>query len=329
MRTLRTVHDLRTTLGAERAAGRSVALVPTMGGLHEGHLSLIRAARSEHDVVVVSLFVNPAQFSESSDLASYPRDEATDAALAARAGTDLLFAPSQAEVYPDGFAASVQLRGLLTETLEGEHRGPAHFDGVTTVVAKLFGMAAPDAAFFGAKDAQQLRVVRRMTSDLNLPVRIVACPTVREPDGLAMSSRNARLDPEQRQSALGLSRALGEVARGLADARYASVAEAESAGLAVLTGHGCEPEYFRVVDPESMAPVALLSGYVLLVTAAHVGRVRLIDNAAVSAGWSPSINNATTTIDAELTQYEPRVVHVRQHTNQIINVDDEVATLLA
>lgn len=293
MRTLRTVDDLRTKLGAERAAGRSVALVPTMGALHEGHLSLIRAARSAHDVVVVSLFVNPAQFNESSDLAGYPRDEAADAALAVQAGADLLFAPSQSEVYPDGFAASVQLRGPLTETLEGEHRGAAHFDGVTTVVAKLFGMVAPDAAFFGAKDAQQLRIVRRMARDLDLTVRIVACPTVREPDGLAMSSRNGRLDPEQRQSALGLSRALGEVARGVARARYTSVAEAESAGLAVLTGHGCQPEYFRLVDPESMAAVARLSGDLLIVTAARVGQVRLIDNAAVSVGPWPAIKHET------------------------------------
>ncbi len=221
MTTLRTVAGLREVLAAERERGRSVALVPTMGALHDGHLSLIHAARADHDVVVVSLFVNPAQFDDDADLAAYPRDEADDARLALEAGADLLFAPDVDEVYPGGFATTVSLRGPLVETLEGEHRGSGHFDAVATVVAKLFAIAAPDAAYFGEKDAQQLLVIRRMVHDLDMPVEVLACPTVREPDGLALSSRNRRLSGPERVSALGLSHALGKVAEGLAEERFA------------------------------------------------------------------------------------------------------------
>ncbi len=278
MKTLRTVTELRDALAAERSAARSIALVPTMGALHDGHLSLVRAARATHDVVVVSLFVNPTQFGEGADLVAYPRDEPRDTRLAEQAGADVLFAPGADEVYPDGFATSVRLRGPLVETLEGEHRGPAHFDGVTTVVTKLLNMVQPDAAFFGAKDAQQLRVVRRLVRDLNLPTAIVACPTVREPDGLALSSRNARLSQRERECALGLSHALSEVAQGLAESRFEGRAEAESAGLDVLRAHRAEPEYFCIVEPDTMARAQQLSGDVLIVTAARVGAVRLIDN---------------------------------------------------
>ena len=207
MRTLRTVTELRSALAPARREGRTVGLVPTMGALHEGHLSLLRAAREQCDVVVVSLFVNPSQFDEPSDLERYPRDEARDAQLAREAGADLLFAPGAAEVYPAGFATSVQVAGL-SEPFEGEVRGAAHFRGVATVVTKLLCMALPDVAYFGRKDAQQLLVIRRLVEDLNLPVRIEAIATVREPDGLALSSRNALLTPEQRASALGLPAAL-------------------------------------------------------------------------------------------------------------------------
>ena len=205
MRTVRTVAELRAALApARRDRARRIGLVPTMGAFHEGHLSLIRAARAECDVVVVSLFVNPTQFGPNEDLDAYPRDEAADAARAEELGVDLLFAPSAEEVYPDGFATTVAVRGL-TEPLEGASRGADHFHGVTTVVAKLLNMVGPDVAYFGQKDAQQLAVVRRMVRDLDLPVRIAALPTVREPDGLAMSSRNAYLDAAERERAVALS----------------------------------------------------------------------------------------------------------------------------
>src|SRR3954452_6490616 len=199
MRILRTVAEVRAALHNGR--DRTVGLVPTMGALHEGHLALIRAARADCDEVVVSLFVNPAQFTEAADLASYPRDEARDAALAAGAGADLLFAPPVEEVYPDGFATGVHV-AELTESLEGEHRGAAHFDGVATVVAKLLNMAAPDVAYFGQKDAQQVAVIRRLVRDLDLAVEIATCPTVREPDGRALSSRNMHLKGADRERAL-------------------------------------------------------------------------------------------------------------------------------
>jgi pantoate--beta-alanine ligase len=209
VRTVRTVRDLREALAPERRAGRSIGLVPTMGAFHGGHLSLIRRAREETDVVVVSLFVNPAQFGPNDDLASYPRDEARDAELASAERVDILFAPAPEEVYPDGFVTTVTVGGLAA-VLEGapEHRGPEHFAGVTTVVTKLLNMAAPDVAYFGQKDAQQALVIRRLVRDLDIPVRIEVCPTIRDRDGLALSSRNAYLSAAERQRALGLSRAL-------------------------------------------------------------------------------------------------------------------------
>jgi len=273
MRTIRTVAELRAT----RRPGESVALVPTMGYLHDGHLSLIRAARDQADQVVVSLFVNPTQFNDPSDLDSYPRDEARDAELAADAGADLLFAPAPAEVYPPGFATQVRVAGPLTETLEGAHRGAEHFHGVTTVVTKLLNMVAPDVALFGQKDAQQALVIRRLVTDLDLPVRIEIGATVREPDGLALSSRNVRLDAADRERALALSRALsaaeGAVAAGTADAR-----QILTAARAAMTPFDVEPEYLALVDPEDLSPVSAVDQETLLAVAAHVGRVRLIDN---------------------------------------------------
>jgi pantoate--beta-alanine ligase len=259
--------------------------VPTMGALHEGHLSLIRHARAACDVVVVSLFVNPAQFNAAGDLAAYPRDEGRDAALAAEAGADLLFAPALDEVYPPGFATTVHV-SRLTETLEGEHRGVSHFDGVTTVVTKLLNMVGPDVAFFGQKDAQQALVVRALVRDLDLPVRIEVCPTVREPDGLALSSRNVHLRGADRERALALRDALAAAEASLgAGERDAEVLRA--AALAAMRGRGVEPDYLELVRPDDLSPVARVDGEVLVAVAASVGSTRLIDNTILNANGQP------------------------------------------
>ncbi|MDQ6810836.1 MAG: pantoate--beta-alanine ligase, partial [Actinomycetota bacterium] len=228
MRTVRTVTDLRGVLACARTGERSIGLVPTMGALHEGHLSLIRHARANCDVVVVSLFVNPAQFNEGSDLERYPRGEDRDRQLVASVGGDVLFAPSVEEVYPAGFATAVEVLGL-TERLEGQARGAEHFRGVTTVVTKLLCMAMPDVAYFGKKDAQQVAVIRRLVEDLNLAVAIEALPTVREPDGLAMSSRNLLLSQVERSRARALPAALGAA---LQRARAGEVSAAALVGAA-------------------------------------------------------------------------------------------------
>ena len=277
MRVVRTVSQLREALTPARRAGDRIGLVPTMGALHEGHLSLIRRARAECGVVVVSLFVNPAQFNEQADLDRYPRDEQRDGALAAEAGADLLFAPSVEEVYPPGFATSVEVLGV-SERLEGAARGPEHFRGVATVVTKLFAMALPDVAYFGRKDAQQVVVIRRLVADLDLPVQVRALPTVREPDGLAMSSRNALLSGASRERALALPNALRAAAERAA-AGERSAEELLAAGHEVLDGaEGVELEYLALVDPDSFEPVERLDGPALLAVAARVGGVRLIDN---------------------------------------------------
>ncbi|HTA36727.1 MAG TPA: pantoate--beta-alanine ligase [Solirubrobacteraceae bacterium] len=281
MRTARAVDELRLALAPARRAGQRIGLVPTMGALHDGHLSLIGRARGECDVVVVSLFVNPSQFDELADLERYPRSERRDAELAAAAGADILFAPAVEEVYPSGFATAVEVIGL-SDRLEGTVRGAEHFRGVCTVVAKLLGMAQPDVAYFGQKDAQQLAVIRRMAVDLNLPVRIQSCPTVREPDGLAMSSRNARLSAEQRERALALSQALQAAARGAADGERDAEALIASARETLLA-HGVEPEYVELVDPETFVASEQLQREALLVLAARVGETRLIDNALLRA----------------------------------------------
>ena len=278
MRTVHTTSELRSALASPRREGRAIGLVPTMGSFHDGHTSLMRQAREECDTVVVSLFVNPAQFGAGEDLEAYPRDEARDSALAEAEGVDLLFAPSVAEVYPDGFDTVVQVRGL-TGVLCGDprRRGPDHFDGVTTVVAKLFNMVGPDIAYFGQKDAQQALVVRRMVRDLAIPVRVVVCPTVREPDGLAMSSRNAYLNEDERERARGLHRALeaaeAVVARGERDA-----APVLAAARAELDGSRIAPEYLELRRATDLAPVERVNGLTLLAVAARVGRARLIDN---------------------------------------------------
>ena len=276
MRIVRAVADLRAALLEPRRAGRAIGLVPTMGALHEGHLSLVRAARGENDVVVVSLFVNPAQFNEAGDLAAYPRDEAADARKAEDAGADVLFAPPVEEVYPPGFATTVRVSGL-TEPLEGEHRGTGHFEGVATVVAKLLNMAQPDAAYFGQKDAQQAAVIRRLVTDLDIPARIAVCPTVREPDGLALSSRNVHLKGADRERALALSTALKAARDAVSSGERDPVAVA-AAGRAAMAALGVEPEYVAVVNPDDLLPVERIDGAVLVAVAARVGTTRLIDN---------------------------------------------------
>jgi pantoate--beta-alanine ligase len=274
--TVRTVRELRDVLASPRRGGRVIGLVPTMGALHEGHLSLIRRAREQSDVVVMSLFVNPAQFNDAGDLERYPRDEARDARLAAELGVDVLFAPGVAEVYPDGFATTVSVTGV-SESLEGEHRGREHFDGVCTVVAKLFTMVAPDVAYFGQKDAQQAAVIRRMVRDLNLPVQIETCPTVRDPDGLALSSRNVLLSPAERVRATSLHRALALVAGAIAAGERDPAAATAPARLE-LTSARVELEYLELISEQTMQPVPRVEGDVLAVIAARVGRTRLIDN---------------------------------------------------
>ncbi|HYM55222.1 MAG TPA: pantoate--beta-alanine ligase [Solirubrobacteraceae bacterium] len=277
MRAVRTVAELREALAPARREGLAVGLVPTMGALHEGHLSLIRRAREQCEVVVVSLFVNPSQFDERSDLERYPRSEQRDAALAASAGADVLFAPSVQEVYPPGFATAVEVLGV-TERLEGAVRGSEHFRGVATVVAKLLCMAMPDVAYFGQKDAQQVVVIRRLVADLNLPVRIEALPIVREPDGLAMSSRNALLSPAERARALARPAAL-HAARELAGAGELSAAALTAAALQEMRSRDVDPEYAALVDPDSFEPIQTLTGAGLLALAARIGEIRLIDNA--------------------------------------------------
>jgi pantoate--beta-alanine ligase len=251
-----------------------------MGALHEGHLSLLAAARCECDVVVMSLFVNPTQFSAGEDLASYPRDEAADAELARGAGVDLLFAPAAAEIYPPGFATSIVVTGV-SERLEGAARGSGHFDGVATVVTKLFNIVGPDVAYFGQKDAQQAVVIKRLVADLDIPVRIAVCPTVREDDGLARSSRNAYLSERERERAVGLSRALDEARSRIALGERDSGAAA-AAARRELAAHQIEPEYLEIVDPETLENVATVDGPVLVAVAAKVGRARLIDNVIAS-----------------------------------------------
>jgi pantoate--beta-alanine ligase len=282
MRTLRTVPEVRTALGEPRRAGQSIGLVPTMGAFHEGHLSLMQRAREDCDVVVVSLFVNPAQFNDGADLSSYPRDEDRDAGLAADAGVDFLFAPSAEHIYPPGFATTVSVAGL-TERLEGERRGHAHFDGVTTVVAKLFNIVMPHVAYFGQKDAQQAAVIRQMTRDLELPVHVEVCPTVRDPDGLALSSRNLHLSGGDRVRALSLHRALSAVQEAVTAGEH-DPAAARAHALAELHAAGVEPDYLELVSTDTLAPVQRIRGRVLALVAARVGATRLIDNQIIEDG---------------------------------------------
>jgi pantoate--beta-alanine ligase len=276
MKICASISEARSACRDARANHRRVGLVPTMGALHEGHLSLVRAARAQCDVVAVSIFVNPTQFGPAEDLSKYPRQFERDCRLLEQEGVDILFAPSIEEMYPQGAISWVVVEGL-SEKLDGRSR-PGHFRGVTTVVAKLFHVIEPDAVYFGQKDAAQLAVIRRMVRDLDFPVEIVACPIVREADGLAMSSRNAYLNREERQRALVLQRSLQEARRQF-DAGERLAARLIAAAKEVFVR---EPQvrldYFEVVDPEMLDPVEHISGRTLVAVAAFVGTTRLIDN---------------------------------------------------
>ena len=276
--TLRTLADLRPVVRGWKAAGDVVGVVPTMGALHDGHLSLARAGKAECDRVIVTIFVNPRQFNNPDDLLKYPRSEAADAALLATVGVDAIFAPQPDEVYPPGFATSVSVAGVAGP-LEGALR-PGHFEAVATVVTKLFGMTLADRAYFGQKDWQQLRVVNRLVRDLNLPVWIVGCETIREADGLALSSRNARLDPAARRIAPGLYAALTGAAkaiRGGADpARTVAAARAE-----VLAAGFDRVEYIELRDAAALEPAVGLERPLRLLAATWLAGVRLIDNIPV------------------------------------------------
>jgi pantoate--beta-alanine ligase len=276
---VRTIAEMRELLDPPRRGGARIGLVPTMGYFHEGHLALMRRARADCDVVVVSLFVNPTQFNDLADLDTYPRDEERDAAMAASAGVDHVFAPHVDEMYQGGEVTSVVVSSV-TEPLEGASRGQGHFRGVATVVAKLFNIVQPAVAYFGQKDAQQALVIRCMTRDLDFPIRVEVCPTVREPDGLAMSSRNVRLSPDARQQALALRRGL-EAATAAIQAGERDAARVERLGRDAMAAFGIEPEYFALVSAETLAPEYRLTGEVLIAVAAKVGGVRLIDNEIV------------------------------------------------
>jgi len=284
MKVLRTRSELRAELEPARRAGRSIGLVPTMGALHEGHLALLGAARERCELVVMSLFVNPAQFRPGEDFDAYPRDETRDAELAEAAGVEIVYAPGVEAVYPSGFSTFVEVTGELTEVLDGDprHRGSEHFRGVATVVAKLFNAVQPDLAFFGAKDAQQALVIRRMARDLEFAVEIVIVTTARAADGLALSSRNAYLTADERRRATALHRALAAAERAVAEGATATAA-ALTAARDELEAAGIEPEYLEARDAETLAPVSHFNGRpVLVAVAARIGPARLIDNVVIA-----------------------------------------------
>ena len=280
MKICSTIGDARSASRHVRQRGKRLGLVPTMGALHAGHLSLVRAAKAQCDAVAVSIFVNPTQFGPTEDFAKYPRPFESDCAALEKEGVDVVFAPSVEEMYPKGEPTWVMVEGL-SEKLDGGSR-PGHFRGVTTVVSKLFHIIEPDVAFFGQKDAAQLAVIRRMVRDQNFPVEIVSCPIVREPDGLAMSSRNAYLNPEDRRRALVLNRSLQQVEKEFR-AGQALAAELSKAGRAVIAW---EPQvrldYFAIVDPDTLDPVERITRKTLVAVAAYVGPTRLIDNAVLN-----------------------------------------------
>lgn len=276
MKTIKTISELRRCLEEARAAGKKVGLVPTMGYLHEGHMSLIRRARADNGVVIVSIFVNPTQFGPGEDLERYPRDLARDSQLCSEAGADVIFAPEAAEMYPEGFQTYVEVC-QVSQSLCGASR-PGHFRGVATVVAKLLNIVGPCRAYFGQKDAQQLAVIRRMAEDLNMPVEIVPMPIVRESDGLAMSSRNTYLDEIERASSLVLSRAL-KLARRLIEKGERRAAELHQAMRTLIeTEEFAEIDYVAIVNHRTMQPVETVDSGTLIALAVRIGRTRLIDN---------------------------------------------------
>jgi len=277
VQTVRQLPDLREAISAFREAGERVALVPTMGALHDGHMALVEAAKRAGTRVVVSIFVNPMQFGPNEDLAQYPRREQADSRMLASAGIDLLWMPPVEVMYPEGFASTVSVSGV-SEVLDGAHR-PGHFDGVATVVTKLFNQVQPQAALFGEKDWQQLAVIRRMVRDLDLPIEIIGVPTQREDDGLALSSRNAYLMPEDRARAVALPRALGAAERAISEGGDPQAALAQA--RETLTAAGFEIDYVALADAETLGEPA--QGRPLrLLAAARIGGTRLIDNIPVT-----------------------------------------------
>ena len=286
MRVIEDVAEMREAAAGIGREKRSIGLVPTMGALHDGHWSLVRDARRDADCVVVSILVNPLQFGPGEDLEQYPRSTEADLAGCRQRGVDLVFAPDARKMYQDDHATSVQVKGL-SDSLCGQAR-PGHFDGVCTVVCKLFNIVAPHRAYFGEKDYQQLVIIRRMTSDLDLPVEVVACPTVREADGLAMSSRNAYLSDDQRQSAASLYQALTEAAAAIGGGRCVASELVHSARRRIEESGASSIDYVTIVDPVTLRPVEQVQGQVRICLAAYFGATRLIDNLAVDVGGTGS-----------------------------------------
>ncbi len=279
MRISKTIAETRAAVRELRAAGGRVGLVPTMGALHAGHVSLVRAAREQCDAVVVSIFVNPTQFGPNEDFAKYPRTWDADCALLEKEGVDLVFAPGAEDMYPAGASTFVEVEGM-SDRLDGVSR-PGHFRGVATVVAKLFHIVAADKAFFGQKDAAQVAVLRRMVRDLNFDLEVVVCPTVREADGLALSSRNRYLSAEERKQALVLSRALRRIEERVSQGVVESAALIREAQEMLAAQAGVRVDYLRIVDPSSLEDVADVRGNSLVAVAAVVGTTRLIDNVVI------------------------------------------------
>lgn len=281
MRKLETIRDLRPCLAEFRRAGLRIGFVPTMGALHEGHRSLIRSARASCDRVVVSIFVNPTQFGPGEDFDRYPRPVEADLAACTEEGVDVVFLPQVSEMYPPGDSTTVRV-ARLTDGLCGAHR-PGHFDGVTTVVSKLFNAVQPDVAFFGQKDAQQAGVIRRMVRDMLFPLEIVVCPTVREPDGLALSSRNAYLSAAERKQALSLIAALRWAAETVRAGRTEAAGLVREMRSRIEASGRCEIDYIEIVDADSLEPRSRVEGACLIALAVRIGNTRLIDNVIVDA----------------------------------------------
>ena len=281
MTLLHTIAACRAFARAERQAGHTLGLVPTMGALHEGHLSLMRRARQENDTVVISVFVNPTQFGPGEDYAAYPRNLERDAALAEDVGVDALFAPTPAEMYPAGATTHVDQAGDTIAVLEGRHR-PGHFRGVLTVCCKLFQIVGADRAYFGRKDYQQALLVSRMARDLAIPTAIITCPTVRENDGLALSSRNQYLDPAARQQAASIHRGLQAAQAALEAGETSAAALASLIRQTIRDAGPCEIDYVAIADPDTLAPVQAVAAPAVALVAVRIGGARLIDNATLT-----------------------------------------------